>query len=154
MNIRNILICTLLALAAVGTRLYQLDRESIWFDESVSAYELHPDITLTDYLKNVRQPDPTEDPLYFSCLWTWSRVFGCGELACRWLSILLGSFSVAFVYLCGREFFEKEAERVAVGLCGVLSLTSIFYSQEVRMCWARGEPSMSLRSPLPRRPHP
>lgn len=133
MKKKDIAIGAALLLVAVSLRVYRLQEESIWFDESVSARQLTPDVSLGDYLESVRKLDPTVDPLYFSLLLAWSKMFGCSAWACRSLSIALGSISIVFVYLAGLEFFKRRLEASISALLACVTVQYIYYSQEIRM---------------------
>ena len=70
-------------------------------------------------------------PLYYAVAWVWSRAFGLGEVGLRSLSALLGTATIAFAYLAGRELASKRAGLVA-GLAVALDPYLIWYSQEAR----------------------
>lgn len=120
-------------LTAMALRLYQSQDESIWFDESVSAYELYPGVGLGEFMRNVKKLDPTLNPLYFTGLWVWSNAFGCGDDALRAFSILLGSMAIVFLYYLAKELFEEWVDRFAVVVMGLCSICHVYYSQEIRM---------------------
>ncbi len=122
-----------LVVLAVVVRMYRISDESIWFDESVAVRNLGDDQSVREFLAAASVADPAQDPLYFALLHGWTRLAGRGDLACRVLSIAFGVATVVFVYLAGRVYFEKRREALTAALIACMSLSHIYYSQEVRM---------------------
>jgi len=125
--------CIFIFLLALAARLYQVQNESVWYDESVAAYELMPGIGLGTFLRNVKAYDPTLNPLYFTVLWVWSNLFGTAAFTLRMLSIIMGCLSVVFLYCIGKEVFNGRMAVATATILGILSIPNIFYSQEIRM---------------------
>lgn len=118
---------------ALAFRLFWINHESVWFDESVAVYEIAPGLGLGAYIENVTKVDPTAaNPGYFALLWSWCQVFGMSEFAMRMLSVLLGSLSVVMVYLISREVFRGAPERFTCTWLAMVSITNVYYSQEIR----------------------
>lgn len=130
---RIVLVCIVILWAAIMVRIYGIAKEPVWFDEGLSAYELTPGISHSDFIVNTMAGDPSVDPFYFSCLWVWSKVFGCDIVVLRLFSVLLGSASLVFLYFITRQLFSNPLERAAAVALGVLSLANVYYSQEIRM---------------------
>jgi uncharacterized membrane protein len=122
-----------LVVLAIFARMYRISDESIWFDESVSVRNLGDDQSLGEFLAAASIADPAQDPLYFALLHGWTRLAGRGEIACRVLSVAFGVATVVFVYLAGRIYFAKRREAFSGALLACMSVSYIYYSQEVRM---------------------
>jgi mannosyltransferase len=118
----------LLAFAA-AVRFATLDRQSLWYDEAVTAVRiLHPSLGST--LSAVVHVENTP-PLYYLLAWGWTRVLGSGVFALRSLSAVAGVATVAVAWAIGRELGSR---RVAVVLAAIVASNPLFvwYSQEAR----------------------
>ena len=110
-------------------RLISLN-QSFWLDEATSGLVIR-NFNLEEIITKF-SPGDFHPPLYYLILKVWSSFFGTSEIALRLLSLIFGLLTIYFVYLIGKELFNKK-----VGLIvGVLLATSglhIYYSQEARM---------------------
>jgi len=121
-----------LIILAVFLRTFQLERESVWFDETVGNQATRA-ATWDEYMERASWIDPTLNPLYFVSLWGWCHLFGKTVIACRLYSVFLGTLSVVFLYLMALEYFRDAKEAYIAGLLSALSLTNIYFSQDIRM---------------------
>ena len=112
----------LVLLLALFLRLYQLGKESLWFDEfnSLSAVKTISEEGL--FVNRI---------LYFLFLKFWVLV-GESETWLRLPSVIFGVASVYLVYLLGVKLFDKKIGLIAAVLL-TLSPLAVFHSQEVRM---------------------
>ena len=103
-------------------------RQSIWFDESYSAYLTHYDYPKVWELT----AQDVHPPLYYFALKTWAHFFGHTDFAMRMLSVVCGAVAILFAYLWLRYKYGGIAAIVATGL---LSISPVFirYGQEMRM---------------------
>lgn len=103
-------------------------RQSIWFDESYSAY-----LTRFEYPKvwELTAQD-VHPPLYYFALKTWAHFFGHTDFAMRMLSVICGAVAILFAYLWLRYKYGAAAAITATAL---LSISPVFvrYGQEMRM---------------------
>ena len=92
----------LLALwAAFALRLFQLDAQSIWWDEGIS---LHLGTSsLLDIAQN--RAANIHPPLYFWSLKGWLALVGVGAFHGRFLSVLASLLQVAALYAVARRWF-------------------------------------------------
>ena len=125
------IILLLLVAIALAARIYGIGRESVWYDESVSFYQLGAGTT-SEFIYRVRYLNPEIDPLYFMMQYRWSQVFGTGVVSVRMLGIILGLGTVVMVYLIGKEL-DGEFSGVLAALLTALSVHCVYYSQEIRM---------------------
>ena len=103
-------------------------RQSIWFDESYSAYLTHYDYPKVWELT----AQDVHPPLYYFALKTWAHFFGHTDFAMRMLSVVCGAVAILFAYLWLRYKYGATAAITATAL---LSISPVFirYGQEMRM---------------------
>ena len=118
----------LILLVALALRLYQLDGQSLWYDEGTSVALAQQSAT-TIISSAAADIHP---PLYYLLLSGWVQMFGSSELAVRLLSALAGVALVYVTYLTGRRLFGWHAG-LAAALLAALSPFQVYYSQEARM---------------------
>jgi mannosyltransferase len=118
----------LILLLALVLRLYELNGQSLWYDEGTSvvlAQQSAPTI-ISSAAADIHPP------LYYLLLNGWVHLFGTGEIAVRALSVLSGVVLVYVTYLLGRRLFGWHAG-LAAALLAALSPFQVYYSQEARM---------------------
>lgn len=104
--------------------------QSFWLDEATSGLVVR-NFNLIEIVTKF-SPGDFHPPLYYLILKVWSSIFGTSETALRFPSIVFGLLTIYFVYLIGKELFNKKVGLIA----GILLATSglhIYYSQEARM---------------------
>ena len=103
-------------------------RQSIWFDESYSAY-----LTRFEYPKvwDLTSQD-VHPPLYYFALKTWAHFFGHTDFAMRMLSVICGAVAILFAYLWLKYKYGATA---AITASALLAISPVFvrYGQEMRM---------------------
>lgn len=117
-----------IVLLAFALRLYQLDRQSIWYDEGLSIYYARHD--LPQLLEGTSASD--HPPLYFVLLHAWLRMVGATEFATRYFSAIWGLLLIPVVYRLGQQLLGRQVSLLAVLLLA-LSPFHVWYAQEVRM---------------------
>ncbi len=118
----------LILLLAVGLRCHQLGAQSLWYDETVSAYLASQDlISLTRHTAGDIHP-----PLYYYLLHLWTRLAGDSEFALAFPSLAFGLLLVAMAYRLGSRLIDRATGLLAAGLTAI-SPFHVWYSQEVRM---------------------
>ncbi|WP_088241544.1 glycosyltransferase family 39 protein [Calothrix rhizosoleniae] len=112
---------TLILILATALRLYQLDTEGLWIDETFSFRDAE-NFKLTDLI-GIR-------PVYYALLRVW-MLFGTTDAWLRGLAVLFGIGSVFLIYYLGHRLAGR-----AVGLISALLMTFsplfINHSQEIR----------------------
>lgn len=104
--------------------------QSFWLDEATSGLVVK-NFSLIGIITKF-SPGDFHPPLYYLILKVWSSFFGTSEIALRLLSLIFGLLTIYFVYLIGKELFNKKAGIIA-GLLLATSGLHIYYSQEARM---------------------
>ena len=126
--LRYTILMTGILLAGIGLRLYDLDEESLWFDEGVSV--IRSEQNLTDLLDDARNAGGNP-PLYFIILHYWMKLFGQSEWAVRSLSVLFGMISLLATYRIGILLWDKPTAILAV-LLAAISHYHVYFAQETR----------------------
>jgi len=125
---KAILLLALIILLAAFLRIYNLGKESLWYDETASIYSAEKSIyvLLGGCLQWHRNP-----PLHFLALKYWIDIFGDSEIAVRSLSAIFGVASIPLIFFLGRKFFSSRVGLIASFLL-MISYFLIRYSQECR----------------------
>lgn len=114
-------------IAAFALRAVSLERQSLWYDEGVSAY-----LTTLSWDELTRwTADDIQPPLYYYLLKLWCTAAGRSEGALRWPSVLFSTLTVPLAALLGRRMFSRRAGLLA-GLFFAVSPLYIWYAQEAR----------------------
>jgi uncharacterized membrane protein len=120
-----------ITLIGLGLRIWNLERESPWWDEVASLKFLDAP-TLTAFLRQERITDPAMPPVYFLVEYYWSRLMGMPTPNVRLLSVLFGLLTIQMLFLLTRRLFGTVAGLMA-SLFLALSLLHVYYSQEIRV---------------------
>jgi mannosyltransferase len=127
------------ALASTGgafaLRLIALGQRPIWYDEAFAVlYAEKPFATmLYGTVTQVGGAAADVHPLFFyTILHGWMQAVGQSPIAVRMLAVLLGTATVAMIYLLARYLFDGRVGLVAAAIVAV-SPFQIYYSQEARM---------------------
>lgn len=119
----------LLLLLAAAVRLSTIGLQSFWFDEAFTpVHVIHPSIVGTMKTMSHTENSP---PLWYVCIWAWTRIFGTGVVAMRMLSALAGIALVAVAWGIGDELAGRRAAIAAAALTAFNPLL-VWYSQEAR----------------------
>lgn len=122
-------ILLVILLLGLFLRIYDLTRESLWFDEglSLSASYFSP----AQIIRLVIAGSHKNPPLYYCLLHYWTVLFGDSDFSVRSMSAVFGFFSIVMIYKVGAILFDQK-----VGMWGslllALSAFHIQFSQEVR----------------------
>ena len=117
-------------LLAWGVMLYNLARESIWYDEWITwDFSRRGVIGLTQ--ATIEDVHP---PLYYVWVWLWMTITGSQDVfVMRMSSVIPALLSVALAYRLGAAWFNRRW----VGLGGAVFLATsgifIYYARELRM---------------------
>jgi uncharacterized membrane protein len=120
---------------ALALRLINLRGRPLWYDEAFAVlYAEKPFATmLHGTVAQVGGAAADVHPLFFySLLHAWMSIIGQSPMAIRALSVLLGTATVAMVYLLARRLFNDRIGWAAAAIAAV-SPFAIYYSQEARM---------------------
>jgi 4-amino-4-deoxy-L-arabinose transferase-like glycosyltransferase len=117
-----------LVVLALGLGCFRLDRNDVWFDESVSYFFSR--IPGLDFFKALLGQD-THGPLYYGLLKLWTLLWGEGPWAGRLPSVMFAAGTVWVVVHLGARVFGRAAG-LAAGLLLALCPFHLFYAQEIR----------------------
>ncbi len=119
----------IITLLGAVLRFYGIGHQGIWYDESYTfaLVRLHPGVMLTRIPRTESTP-----PLYYCCVWVWSRIFGFGAAGVRSFSAVCGTAAIPVAYVTARKLLTgKRAALIAAALTAFNPLL-IWYSQEAR----------------------
>ena len=124
----KLLLLAIILFIGLFLRIYDLDGESMWFDEgnSVHLARLSP-------LEIILEPGShVHPPLYFITLHYWINLFGEVQFSMRFLSVIFGFLALVLMYRLGAFIFDRTTGILST-LILALSTFHIHHSQEVRM---------------------
>jgi mannosyltransferase len=120
-------------LTALALRLYRLGLDSLWYDETVSAYlsSLTPQAVIRHTAGDIHPP------LYYLMVLAWRAISHPSlnhglEYLLGWPSLVWGMLVVALIYPLGRKLLDRRSALIALWLAAVNPF-HVWYSQEVRM---------------------
>ena len=123
----------LLVLAAFALRLYNLGRQSIWFDEG---WTWHLSRMPLGEMALVTAGDRSP-PLYYALMHAWMMLAGQSELGLRFVSALADTLTVALVVVLARLVADRlrsdHYPALLAGLIYAVMPFAVWYAQEARM---------------------
>jgi 4-amino-4-deoxy-L-arabinose transferase-like glycosyltransferase len=117
-----------LVFVAYCLRLLRLDYQPLWWDEGWTLYFATAEIPAM----MARTAIDIHPPFYYSILHFWTMLAGSSVFVVRYLSVVVGTLSVALVYPVARRLFGRTAGIVGA-LVMALAPFHVYYSQEGRM---------------------
>jgi len=118
----------LILLGGFLLRLYQLGAQSLWYDETVSAFLASQ--SAADLIAHTARD--IHPPLYYLLLRLWTFAAGDSEFALAFFSVFWGMLLIAITYRIARHLVDTPTGLLAALLVAV-SPFHVWYSQEVRM---------------------
>lgn len=112
---------TVVLVAAVWLRAYDLGGASLWLDEAYSAWFASRSL---DYLWTELPQFETHPPFYYTLLHAWTHWFGDGEAALRLPSVIASLATLPIVFLGGR-FVWPDDRRPALVATAILALSPL-----------------------------
>jgi len=111
----------------IGLRLYELDADSMWLDEIITARRAHLDLlSAVTYDENYTHP-----PLVDVVTWFFINLSGDSDFVIRLQAVLFGSLSIALAYKMGEILWTRKEGFIAAFLLAA-NAYHIHYSQEAR----------------------
>ena len=127
-RVRRVIALCLLLLLAAWLRFRDLDRQSLWFDEGVTAWIAAK--PFGELIEAVKLWENTP-PLHYLVVAAAFRLFGNTDFVARLPSALAGVAAVWLAYRLGTRLFDWRVG-IAAGLWMTVSPFQILFSQEVR----------------------
>ncbi len=118
----------LVVLVGFALRLYRLGAQSLWYDETVSAYLANQE--LPDLIHHTAHD--IHPPAYYILLHFWIRLAGDSEFALAFFSLIFGTLLIALIYRIARCLLGQRTALWSAFLI-TISPFHLWYSQEVRM---------------------
>ena len=128
-NIPDFFWLTLIAGLAIGLRLVNIGRDSLWFDEALSylAATLPAPVILANTVQS------SHPPLYYVLLHFWRAWFPDTDTAVRLMSLLWNLLLIPAVYLLAGALFGQRRLALLAALLVAVSPFHVLYSHELRM---------------------
>lgn len=118
-----------IVLLAFALRVYQLDAQSLWYDEGVTAMVARTDLpSLTRWTANDIQP-----PLYYYVVAAWGRLAGWSEWSLRFASVFFGTLTVPLLAILATKLSRRRLVGLLAALITAVHPLLVYYSQEARM---------------------
>ncbi|MFN8484088.1 MAG: glycosyltransferase family 39 protein [Anaerolineae bacterium] len=115
-------------LLGFALRVVRLGDANIWWDEGLATWAVRQ-----GFLATTRwTAGDVHPPLYFWALWPWVRMMGESEFAFRFLTVVVGTLTIAAVIVLGR-IIGGPSVGVLAGLLLATARFHIWWSQEMRM---------------------
>ncbi len=116
-------------LLGLALRLVRLGADSLWYDETVSAFlAAQPALDLIAHTARDIHP-----PGYYLLLRGWTLWSGDSEFALAFFSLSFGLLLIPLTYRLARDLIRQRTVALWAALLVALSPYHIWYSQEVRM---------------------
>ena len=123
-----------IVLLAFALRVYRLDAQALWWDESLSVYRATRDLATvfanTIRIQNILTVD-TLPQLYFVLLNLFARAAGISEFALRFFSVVANVATTPLLFVLARRWFAPSMALLAASL-GTLAPLYVWYAQEAR----------------------
>ncbi len=119
----------IIVLSAFALRLYKLGAQSLWYDETVSAFlagQTFPAL-IAHTARDIHPPG------YYILLHLWTGLVGDSEFALAYFSLIFGVLLMPLTYRLARDLIGKGSPAFGAALFVAFSPYNIWYSQEVRM---------------------
>lgn len=97
-----------LALALSVSTWFLAIHAPLWLDETGSYWSIDKGFWQIPF-----RQDGLSFPAYSYILWSWTRLFGTGEVAMRLLSVVAMLGAAYLLYLAARELFERDVALIA-----------------------------------------
>lgn len=111
-----------------GLRLHRLGDSNVWWDEGLAVWAARqPLAQMAQWTASDVHP-----PLYFALLHFWRLIAGESEWGLRLLSAIVGTVTIAGIYLLGQKVGRKRVGWLAALLL-TISRFAIDWSQQMRM---------------------
>ncbi|MFN8496260.1 MAG: glycosyltransferase family 39 protein [Anaerolineae bacterium] len=115
-------------LLGFALRVVRLGDQNIWWDEGLATWAVRQ-----GFLATTRwTAGDVHPPLYFWTLWPWVRLVGESEFAFRFITVVVGTLTIAAVIVLGRALAGPSVG-VLAGLLLATARFHIWWSQEMRM---------------------
>lgn len=123
------LVLALVTLGAFALRIYELDAQSLWYDEGVTAEVARRGIAeLTRWTANDIQP-----PLYYYLVAAWGSITGWSEWSLRFPSAFFGTLAVPLLAAVTYALTGRRSAGLLAAMLAALHPLLVYYSQEARM---------------------
>ena len=111
----------------------QLNVDILWVDEMATVSAIgaqNPPYTLAQIVQGpLAASDTSHSPFYYALLAGWARMVGWSQVALRYLSLLFGAMSVAFMYRFVADVTDRRTAWLAAVLLASSAIISIYFHE-------------------------
>ncbi len=111
----------------------QLNVDILWVDEMATVSAIGAENPPFTVAQIVQSPQTTSDtspsPLYYVILAGWARLVGWLQVALRYLSLLIGVLSIAFMYRFVVDAFNRRSAWLAAALFASNAIINIYFHE-------------------------
>ena len=111
----------------------QLNVDILWVDEMATVSAIgaeNPPFTVAQIIEGpVAASDTSHSPLYYVILAGWARLVGWSQVALRYLSLLFGVLSIAFMYRFVVEAVDRRTAWLAAVLFAGSAIINIYFHE-------------------------
>lgn len=120
-------------LAGYALDVAQLNVDILWVDEMATVSAIgaeNPPFTLAQIIQGpLDASDTSHSPFYYALLAGWSRLAGWSQVALRYLSLLFGAMSIAFMYRFVADATDRRTAWLAAALFASSAIISIYFHE-------------------------
>ena len=111
----------------------QLNVDILWVDEMATVSAIgaeNPPYTLAQIVQGpLAASDTSHSPFYYALLAGWARMVGWSQVALRYLSLLFGVMSIAFMYRFVADALDRRTGLLAAILFATSAIISIYFHE-------------------------
>ena len=111
----------------------QLNADILWVDEMASVSAIgaeNPPIHIRQIIEApLTGSDTSHSPLYYATLAGWARLVGWSQVSLRYLSLLFGVLSIAYLYRFAADIFERRTAWLAAALFASSAIINIYFHE-------------------------
>ena len=111
----------------------QLNADILWVDEMATVSAIgaeNPPYTVAQIMAApLAASDTSHSPIYYLSLAGWAQLVGWTQVALRYLSLLFGALSIAFMYRFVAEALDRRTALLAAALFAGSAIISIYFHE-------------------------
>jgi mannosyltransferase len=119
----------IIVLLGAALRFYGIGHQGIWYDESYTFALIK--LPLGTMFGRIPHSESTP-PLYYCCVWVWTRIFGSGAADVRTFSAVCGTATIPVAYATARKLLHGRRTALIAAALTACNPLLIWYSQEAR----------------------
>jgi mannosyltransferase len=122
------LILALIFFLGLFLRIYNLNEESFWLDEVITARFIQQD-SLPNVIEAVTEIN-TYSPAIFIIMFYWTKLFGLSEFTLRLVPALIGAFTIPLMYIVTKKISKDVFISLFASFILAINRVHIYHSQD------------------------